>query len=204
MSASQKLRTPRPHIETMAANDAAATLVVNLFGGPGTGKSTAMHGIMYGLKVLGARVECASEYAKDLVYDGSWDALRNQRAILEEQTARVRRFIGKVPLVINEAPIINGLVYTPDDERQDVKNTIRASWASFLNLNFLLTRASSRPYDAVGRYQTAAEALKVDAKIRTMLIAEGVDFQEFDADEAVERIVDLLKPNMTSCEWPLV
>ena len=41
------------------------TLVVNLFGGPGTGKSTMMAGIFAKLKSLGYDCEMCVEFAKE-------------------------------------------------------------------------------------------------------------------------------------------
>ena len=45
------------------------TLVVNLFGGPGAGKSTLMAYLFYKLKILGVEVEMSPEFAKDLVWE---------------------------------------------------------------------------------------------------------------------------------------
>lgn len=44
------------------------TIAVNLFGGPGSGKSTQALGVTYKLKVNGINCEYASEHAKDLVW----------------------------------------------------------------------------------------------------------------------------------------
>lgn len=44
-------------------------LVVNLFGGPGCGKSTTMARLFADLKTRGLNVEMVSEFAKDLVYE---------------------------------------------------------------------------------------------------------------------------------------
>ena len=43
------------------------TIVVNLIGGPGSGKSTTAAGLFYNLKKLGINCEMALEYAKDKV-----------------------------------------------------------------------------------------------------------------------------------------
>ena len=45
------------------------TIVVNLFGGPGSGKSTFMANLFYHLKCRGVEVEMAPEFAKDLVWE---------------------------------------------------------------------------------------------------------------------------------------
>ena len=45
------------------------TLVVNLFGGPGCGKSTLMAGIFHQLKLKGYDCEMVTEFMKDLVWE---------------------------------------------------------------------------------------------------------------------------------------
>lgn len=45
------------------------TLYVNLYGGPGTGKSTGASYIFSKLKLAGVEAELVTEYAKDLVWE---------------------------------------------------------------------------------------------------------------------------------------
>ena len=45
------------------------TIVVNLFGGPGSGKSTFMANLFYHLKCRGVEVVMAPEFAKDSVWE---------------------------------------------------------------------------------------------------------------------------------------
>ncbi len=47
------------------------TLVINMFAGPGAGKSTLAAGTFFRLKCLGVNAEIAPEYAKDLVWEES-------------------------------------------------------------------------------------------------------------------------------------
>ena len=48
------------------------TLVINLFGGPGVGKSTMCASIFSKLKILGFECEMATEYVKDIVFEESF------------------------------------------------------------------------------------------------------------------------------------
>lgn len=47
------------------------TLIVNLFGAPGTGKSTGAAYIFSKLKMAGVDAEYVTEFAKDKVWDNS-------------------------------------------------------------------------------------------------------------------------------------
>lgn len=43
--------------------------VINLFGGPGIGKSTLAAGLFEHMKIAGFNVELVNEYAKDMVWE---------------------------------------------------------------------------------------------------------------------------------------
>ena len=49
--------------------------VINLYGGPGCGKSTVSSGLFYKMKSEGYCVEYVSEYAKDLTYEERYNIL---------------------------------------------------------------------------------------------------------------------------------
>ena len=53
-------------------------IVVNLYGGPGSGKSTTAAGIFSELKMLGLNTELVTEYAKDKVWEKHESILDNQ------------------------------------------------------------------------------------------------------------------------------
>jgi protein-disulfide isomerase len=54
------------------------TIFVNLFGGPGTGKSTLCAGIFSQLKIKGIDCEMALEYVKDLVWEESFEKIKTE------------------------------------------------------------------------------------------------------------------------------
>lgn len=82
------------------------TLWVNLFGGPGAGKSTHAAGIFAALKRAGHNVELVTEYAKDLTWEAAHERLRNQAAVTGETLWRHRRLAGKVSAVISDSPLL--------------------------------------------------------------------------------------------------
>ena len=54
------------------------TKVINLFGGPGAGKSTIAAGLFYNMKIAGYNVERADEWIKDKVYEGTKYPFKDQ------------------------------------------------------------------------------------------------------------------------------
>ena len=81
-----------------------STLVVNLYAGPGAGKTTCAWLVAGELKKLGVVTEYVPEYAKELVWDDRTDLLdgsyKNQTAVLAEQNRRIERLRGKVEKIL--------------------------------------------------------------------------------------------------------
>ena len=76
------------------------TKVINLFGNPGSGKSTTASYLFSEMKALGIEVELVTEVAKDLVWDEDWKRLNNQVYIFSTQLQRIDRLVGKVEYII--------------------------------------------------------------------------------------------------------
>lgn len=87
------------------------TKVINLFGNPGSGKSTVASYIFQELKSRGYEVELVTETAKDLVWDEDWKRLSNQMYVFSTQLHRVDRLIGKVEYVITDSPLLMQIGY---------------------------------------------------------------------------------------------
>ena len=65
--------------------------IVNLFGGPGSGKSTTAAGLFYEVKKLKLNVELVTEYAKDAVWEKRHNLLDDQIYIFAKQQRRISR-----------------------------------------------------------------------------------------------------------------
>lgn len=83
----------REYIEEVSQNK--QPIVINGYGGPGAGKSTACMEITAALKKEGYNAEYVQEYAKELVYEKDMEMLdgspEHQYEILKEQTRRMDR-----------------------------------------------------------------------------------------------------------------
>ncbi|MGN0174260.1 MAG: AAA family ATPase, partial [Acutalibacteraceae bacterium] len=105
------------------------TVVVNLFAGPGAGKSTCAWEIASKLKKLGYVAEYVSEYAKELVWDEKYEmldgTLEHQSELLKEQQHRQNRLMGKVDFIVTDSPTILNLQYLKESAPDYVKNCIK-------------------------------------------------------------------------------
>ena len=87
-----------------ANNEGKNTLVVNLIGGPGAGKSTTMAGVFSKLKSLGVDAEMVSEFAKELVWENRKDTMKDETYIFAKQAHRIFRVNGQVDVIVKCCP----------------------------------------------------------------------------------------------------
>lgn len=167
------------------------TLIVNLFGGPGTGKSTTMAHIFAELKWKGYDCEMSTEYAKDKVWEGSSHILVNQFYVSGKQYHKLRRLNGKLEVVITDSPILLGIYYGKD-EPQEFKDLLVKYHESFNNLNIFLRR--EKPYNMNGRLQTEEKAKAIDAELYNIVGINRGDFLEIPAKrESIETILEIIE-----------
>ncbi len=146
-------------------------LVVSLYGGPGTGKSSMAAGLFSELKWRGHTTEMALEFAKDKVWERSTAMLANQIYIFGKQHHRLWRLHDQVDIAITDAPLLNSLLYGAESTSSEFKTLVWAEHRKHRNLNVILDRV--KPYNPKGRLQTEAEAHELDRRIRDILY--GID-----------------------------
>lgn len=155
--------------------------LINLFGGPGTGKSTTAAGLFHLLKLGGYRCELVPEYAKDLVWENRHDTLKDQLYIFAKQHRKF--FILKehdLDFIVTDSPLLLAMIYGKENTPA-FKSLIWERHNSFDNVNIFLNRV--KPYMKYGRLQEHHEAVKLDKDIREMLELNTPKYHEFDADE---------------------
>ena len=140
--------------------------VLNIWGGPGVGKSTTAAGLFYEMKKAKLNVELVTEYAKDAVWERRYDLLDDQIYIFAKQHRRITRLNGHgIDWVITDSPLPLGLIYMREDmPAKSFPSTVMEVFSTYKNYNFLLQRHWE--YNPVGRNQKDVEEAKVfDAKV---------------------------------------
>lgn len=151
------------------------TLVVNLFGAPGTGKSTGAAYIFSQLKMRGIDVEYVPEFAKDKVWEEDTEVFKNQAYLFGKQSFRISRCDGKVDVIITDSPLPLSIIYNNDPRlTENFNKTVMDVFNSYNNLNFLLYRV--KEYNPNGRHQTAEEADKKFEEIQNMLDERDIEY----------------------------
>jgi hypothetical protein len=171
---------------------------INIFAGPGVGKSTVGPGLFNKMKKQGFKVEFVSEYAKDLTYGKDYTKLRDQLLVFSNQFHRYFRLIDHdIDYLIHESPNLMSLVYFKETDlipEKEFKNLALAIFKNTKTINIFLERNPKYPYQAVGRNQSLEEAKELDFKILKLLIDNDVQFHKMlSDDDAEDRILQLIK-----------
>lgn len=144
-------------------------LVVNLFGGPGVGKSTTAAGVFCLLKLCDVDCEIITEYAKDLVWEERAKTFKDQQYLFAKQHHRLWRVRDKVDVVVTDCPLMLSPIY---GERYNVGSpafdaNVIDIVGGFKNFNVVLTR--TKKYNCNGRNETEDQAKEVDEMIKRSL-----------------------------------
>ena len=166
--------------------------VINLWGGPGSGKSTAAAGLFYEMKKLQLNVELVTEYAKDATYEKRYELLDDQLYIFSKQQRRISRLVGSgIEWVVTDSPVPLGLVYLKSGQlSENFPKLVMEVFNHQENYNFLLQR--NFEYNPVGRNQKDAEEAGVyDRKVVNVLTDHNIPVTVIKGGEiAVDRIIN--------------
>jgi hypothetical protein len=165
--------------------------VINIFGGPGTGKSVTRARLFAELKMKHLNCEEVIEFAKDLVYDESYKVLENQEWIFANQHNRMFRLKDKVDYIVSDAPLFNSIVYSgKGEENKDFHKYVFSVFNRYENLNIYLERETD--YQQAGRYQDEEGAKKIDNEVLKLFNYFDVKYVKVGLKNAVPTIISLL------------
>lgn len=172
------------------------TLVVNIYGGPGAGKSTTALNLVAELKKQGFHADYVSEVAKDLVYakdfkklDGS---LENQQKIFSEQKARLDLLIGNVDVAVTDSPLLLNTVYLKENAPGYVESVFD-QYSQYNNYNIVVERDLSSEFEKEGRIHNLEESIEKDGEIRAMLDLNNVKYTRYDRNNLTSISQDITK-----------
>ena len=172
------------------------TIVVNLFGAPGSGKSTGAAHIFSRLKRSGVKAELVTEFAKDEVWEQNATALDNQEFIFGTQSLRQSRLNGKVDVIVTDSPLLLTMIYGHSPHQGYLNALALSVFNEYENMNYFVERC--KPYENSGRLQTEVEAANLVYEICQMLTYNKVPFKNVDGttdgyDDIFYEVLDVVK-----------
>jgi hypothetical protein len=176
--------------------DKKKTTVINLYGGPGAGKSTSAAYVYYLLKAAGENVELVREYVKDWAWEGRKIDTYDQIYFLGKQVRKESMMFGKVKWVVTDSPIFMNLYYASLYCTPILAAGVAAATLAFYqqtaedghkHIHVLLDRTV--PYVSEGRYQSEAEAKAIDSGLKDMFNKYNIPFVNCSPDEEKLKVV---------------
>ena len=149
---------------------------INIFGGPGVGKSICAAKLFGDLKLHGYLIEQVSEYAKTWAHQKRSVDVYAQLYFLAKQVKAERECLTNgYELIVTDSPLGLCPLYTSENFPKEAKwatasmwGYIRAMDTEYTPLNILIRRDTNIEYETNGRYQDLCSALTIDERLREM------------------------------------
>lgn len=165
--------------------------IINIFGGPGTGKSTLAAYIFHNLKCRHVEVELVTEYAKEAVWENRGNLLEDQLYITAKQNRKIERLAAhNLSAVVTDSPLILGALYSPVDYYKNFGALVGEIHHSYVHqFNIYIERRVE--YNPIGRTQTEIEATNVDIQLKRLLTSHSIFIDHlYDKGTSLEDAVD--------------
>lgn len=162
------------------------TKVINIIGGPGCDKSLFTSAIILYLNLHNKTVELVPDFAKSLVWQKDYEALKNQYHIAQQQFRMLDLLDGQVQYLVTECSLPQVLYYNANhpDNICDVAKTrlqILAWYKHHNNINVMVERGDKK-YVHTGRFQDEEQAKNIDRGLSALLRHEGIAFTSLKPD----------------------
>jgi len=175
--------------------------IINIFGGPGIGKSSIAAGITYKLKKNHISCDQPYEFPKLLAWDDNHSAIQDQLYVLANQHRGIVKSYGKVDYIVLDSPILLSLTYRNYYKGTEYPSSLYGesfdkmvldTFNQYDNINIVLDRADG-VHNNDERYQNLEESKELDGVIENSLIENNIPFHKIKVDDdTVDNIIELI------------
>lgn len=159
---------------------------INLFGGPGSGKSTTAARLFADLKKDMKRVELVREYVKNWAYENRKITGFDQLYLFAKQLRMEDLLLrNNVDLIVTDSPLSLSTCFAERygfagmDSLREIAGTFDEQYPS---INIFLAR-NDKPYVQLGRYETYEQAKELDVAIYQHLMDNGLTVIKLSFDD---------------------
>jgi hypothetical protein len=171
---------------------------INIFSGPGSGKSVLATWLFAELKIAGVNIQFVDEYVKKWAYEGKQITSFDQIYLFAKQMYKEESYLrAGAEHIISDSPIlmIGGYASRNNDPFKDELISLALKFNKlYPSINIFLDR-DGIPYQRDGRYEDYEKAKLTDKFILDVL-KENVDYKVFktkDRQQILEYIIEEVK-----------
>jgi len=151
--------------------------LINLFGGPGIGKSSIAAGITYKLKKKHISCNNPYEFPKKLAWDNNIPAISDQLYVFANQHRGIAESYGKVDYIVIDSPILFSTIYHryytngyPAQFYGDsFHNMVIDLHKKYDSINILLERTGEQTHNEQERFQKLEQSIEIDRLCKSVL-----------------------------------
>ena len=176
------------------------TKIINLYGGPGIGKSTTAAYLYYLLKKSNKSVELVQEYVKEWAWENRKIKPFDQIYFFGKQVRKESMLFDKVDYVITDSPVLLSLCYIKKCCDPEIANGLVETAKAFYevsprynvkHIHVVLKRSGI--FEPNGRFHSREESEKIDVEIRDLLKEFGFEYIETSyTEEDLEQLFKIL------------
>src|SRR5210317_1994617 len=175
--------------------------LVNLFGGPGIGKSTIAAGIFYKLKKKHISSNNPYEFPKTLAWDKNYPAIQDQLYVFANQHRGIAQSYGKVDYIIIDSPILFSTIYhsyytkgyPAEYYGETFHNIVVDLHKQYDSINILLERSDTIHNDDE-RFQSYEQSIEIDKLCKKILDDNGFAYHTIKVGKnSVKDILKIIK-----------
>lgn len=159
------------------------TLIIDIYGGPGSGKSSTAKMLSGLISSLGYTSETPEEYPKYLIHKGDLKSLDNQIGIFREHKSRIDDLLGKYDFIISDSPTLMQNIYIKEKYGKEYKHLRKLvknehQKHNDKRISFFLNRKHN--FKEIGRVQNEEQSLEKSKQIKKYLDKNNVEYVEYD------------------------
>ena len=173
-----------------------STLVINLIGGPCSGKSTVAAELFARLKKMGVHCELVSEYIKERIYEENKTMPVNQIPIFGMEHYSIVNKIGKVDCLVHDGSFINNIIYKQDNN-PEFDTLVVSEYNKFINLDFFIKRGNI-VFEDYGRIHNLKQSKELDRIIKDTYSKYNLSFIEVESRDAVDKMIPIILKKLES------
>jgi hypothetical protein len=180
-------------------------LIINLWGAPGSGKSTTAAGLFFLMKINKWKVELVTEFAKELVWDQRHSFFGDQVGIFAEQNHRLLRLADhNIECAITDSPLPLPAFYKDPGYLAMFDGLVFEQFHRYNNLNYLLRRKHS--FEAIGRRHDEQQAEQIEKRLEEFMVHNAIDYIPFDANPLTPQTIfdDVMARMPRTIPMPLI